>query len=59
MLLSWIVLMSKSFYTRANIITKYQIIFLRQKFFELILMKAKEIYFIILVEKIPPFEPGT
>jgi len=51
--------MSKSFYTRANIITKYQIIFLRQKFFELILMKAKEIYFIILVEKIPPFEPGT
>jgi hypothetical protein len=30
----WVMLVSKSLYKRANIVTKYQIIFLREKFFE-------------------------
>jgi hypothetical protein len=46
--------MSKSLYNTA-IITKYQSIFLTEKFFELILVIAKETYFTILVEKIPRF----
>jgi len=46
------VLVFKSLYNRANIITKYQIVFLREKFFELILVITKETYFGILVEKI-------
>jgi len=53
--LSWNVLVSKSFYNRANISTNYQIIFLREKFFEFIVMISKEMYFIVLVEKILPF----
>jgi hypothetical protein len=57
--LIWIVLVSKSFDTGMNIITKYQIIFLRQKFFEWILKTANATYFIILLEKIPLFECGT
>jgi hypothetical protein len=50
--LSWNMLVSKSLY---NIITKYQIVFLSEKFFELILVSTKETYFSIFVEKIPPF----
>jgi hypothetical protein len=46
---------SKSLY-RANIITKYQIVFLtKKKFFEFILAMARETYLSILVEKFPPF----
>jgi len=30
----WVLLVSQSLYNRANIVTKYQIIFLREKFFE-------------------------
>ena len=52
---NWIVLVSKSFYNRENIITKYQIIVLNEKFFKFILAIAKETYLIILVEKNPPF----
>jgi hypothetical protein len=48
-------LVSKSLFNTASIITKYQSIFLTEKFFEFILVIAKEIYFTILVEKIPPF----
>jgi hypothetical protein len=44
------VLVSNSQYNRANIITKHQIISLKEKFFELILAIAKETYF-----NIPPF----
>jgi hypothetical protein len=32
--LSWVVLVSRSLHNRANIVTKYQIIFFREKFFE-------------------------
>jgi hypothetical protein len=39
----------------ANNITKYQIVFVREKFFEWVLAIAKETYFSILVEKIPRF----
>jgi hypothetical protein len=46
---------SKRLYTRTNIITKYNVVFLGEKFFELILAIAKETYFSILVEKTPPF----
>jgi hypothetical protein len=53
--LFWIVLVFKRFYNRANIITNYQVIFLREKFFELIVAISKETYFIALVEKILPF----
>jgi len=53
--LSWIVLVSKSLYNGANIVTKYQIIFLRETFFEFILVIMKETYFSILVGKIPSF----
>jgi hypothetical protein len=49
------VLVSKSFYNRANFITKYWIVFLREKVFEFILAVAKD----ILVEKIPHFNSGT
>ena len=45
--LRWIMLVSKSLYNTANITTKYQIIFLREKFFEYILETAKETYFSI------------
>jgi hypothetical protein len=38
-------LMFKNFYNRANIITKYQVIFLREKSFKLILAIGKETYF--------------
>jgi len=48
-------LVSKSLYNTAIIITKYLSIFLTEKFFELIVVIAKETYFTILVEKIPPF----
>jgi len=47
--------MSYSLYNRENIVTKYQIIFLREKFFDFILAIAKETCFSILVEKSPPF----
>jgi len=40
-------LVSKSLYNTANITTKYQIVFLREKFFEYILATAKETYFSI------------
>jgi hypothetical protein len=53
--LSWIVLASKILYNTANIITKYQSVFLTEKFFEFILVITKETYFTILVEKILPF----
>ena len=53
--LIWIVLVSKSFCNGANIITNYQIIFVREKFFEFIVEISKETYFIVLVEKILPF----
>jgi len=46
---------SKRLYTRANTITKCNVVFLGEKFFELILAIAKETYFSILVEKILPF----
>jgi hypothetical protein len=45
----------KSLYNGANIFTKYQIVFLREKFFELNLAIEKETYFNILVEKMPRF----
>jgi len=45
--LRWIMLVSKRLYKRAIIITKYQIAFLRKKFFEFILAIAKETYFSI------------
>jgi hypothetical protein len=47
-------LVSKSFYNGANIITNYQIIFLREKFFEFVVVVSKETFFIVLVEKILP-----
>jgi len=53
--LSWIVLASKSLDNTASGITKYQIVLLTGKFFEFILAIAKEIYFSISVQKIPPF----
>jgi hypothetical protein len=43
--LSWIILVSKSLHNRANIITKYQIVFMKEKFFEFNLAIAKETYF--------------
>jgi hypothetical protein len=57
--LSWIVLVFISFYNRANIVTNYQIIFLREKFFELIVAIWNKTYFIVLVEKILPFQSET
>jgi hypothetical protein len=45
---------SKSLYNRADIITKYQILFLRENFCEFIVAIAKETSFSISVEKIPP-----
>ena len=54
--LIWIVLVSKSFYDRAYIITKYQLIFLKKrKFLKFILVIGKEAYFSILVEEFHPF----
>ena len=53
--LSWIVLVYMSLYNRANNITKYQMVFLREKFFEFSSVIAKEACFSILVAKIPPF----
>jgi hypothetical protein len=46
---SWIVLVSKFLYNGANIITKYQIVFLREKSSEFILTIAKETCFNIWV----------
>jgi len=45
----------RAFVTELNFITKYQIVFSREKFFEFILAIAKVTYFIVLVEKIPCF----
>ena len=39
--------MSKSLYNMANIITKFQIVLLREKFFEFILIISKETHFTI------------
>jgi len=47
--------MSNSLYNRAKIITRHKIVFLKEKFFEFILVTAKETYFSIFVEKIPHF----
>jgi len=52
MQLSWILLVYNSFHKMANIITKYQMVFLRVKFFGLLAI-AKETYFNITVEKVP------
>jgi hypothetical protein len=52
-------LASNSLYNTENVITKHQIVFLKEKFFDFILAIAKETYFSILVEKIPPFYSGT
>jgi len=49
------VFVSKNICNTANIITKYQIVFLRENSFEFILAIAKETYFSIMEEKIPPF----
>jgi hypothetical protein len=54
--LIWIVLVSKSFYNTANITTKYQIVFLKEKnslntFWQL----QKKHISVSLVEKISPF----
>jgi len=38
-----------------NINTKYQVIVLRERLFEIILAIAKETFFIILMEKLTPF----
>jgi len=50
---SWIVLVSKSLCNKAKIVTKYQILFLREKLFVFILAIAKDAYFSLLFEKIP------
>jgi len=42
------VLVSKSFYNRANFIIKYQIVVLRERFFQLTLATAEETFFIYL-----------
>jgi len=52
--LIWIVLVSESLYNRAYIVTKYQLIFLREKFLKFILAIGKETHFIIFVEKFHP-----
>jgi len=49
------VLVLRAFVTELNFITKDQIVFLREKFFEFFLVIAKVTYFIVLVEKIPCF----
>jgi hypothetical protein len=41
-------------YNTANIITKYQIVYLREKFFELILAVFIETPFNIMMQNIPP-----
>jgi hypothetical protein len=53
--LTWTVMVPNSLCNTANIITKYQIVFLRKKLFESILAIAKETYFSIFVKKIPRF----
>ena len=53
--LSWIVLVSNSLRNKENIIRKYQIVFFREKFSELILTIVKETHFSISVEKSVPF----
>jgi len=45
-------MVSNSLYNRGNIITKHQIVFLKENLFEFILAIAKDTYFSILVEKI-------
>jgi len=57
--LSWIVLDCKSLYNRPNIITKYQIVFLREKLFEFVAVIMKETLFTILMENTAPISPGT
>jgi len=53
--LCWIELVLKNLYSRGNLITKYRIVFLGEKFFGFILAISKETYFSILVEKIHTF----
>jgi hypothetical protein len=57
--LSWIVLVYKSLYNTPNFITEYQIVFLRENFFEFIAVIMEETLFSILVENIAPFSSGT
>jgi len=57
--LSWIVLVCKSLCYRPNIITEYQIVFLRAKFFEFKAVIMKETLFTILMENIAPFSSVT
>ena len=52
-------LVYKSLYNTPNIITEYQIIFLREKFFEFIAVIMEETFFNILVENVVPFSSGT
>jgi len=56
--LSWIVLVYKNLYNTPNIITEYQIVFLREKFFEFITVIMEETLFSIL-ENIAPFSSET
>lgn len=44
---------SRAFVTELNFVTKYQIVFLKEKFFEFILSIVKVTYFVVLVEKVP------
>jgi len=46
-------LLPKNLYNTANIITKYQMVFLREKFFELILAIFIETSFSIMKQNIP------
>jgi len=57
--LIWIMLVYKSLYNTPNIITEYQIVFLRENFFEFIAVIMEETLFNILVENIAPFLSGT
>jgi len=52
-------LLSNRLHNIANVVTKYQIVFLSVKLFEFILVIQKETYFIILLEKGPSFLSGT
>jgi hypothetical protein len=56
--LSWIMLVYKSLYNTTNISTEYQIVFLREKFFEFIAVIVEETLFSILVENIAPSFSG-
>jgi len=57
--LNWSALVCKSLYNRPNIITEYQIVFLREKFFEFEAVTMKEALYTILMENIAPFSFGT